>query len=287
MVVDVAEDSFGHLDIVLLNAASPRASPASRTSTSPTTGGSWRQRRTCVYGVCAAVARAAPGRRRPIVATASLAGLVPMPGDPLYTLTKHAVVGYVRAAAPAGVRGRDSGQRRLSRFADRKTADRGGPRPVGDFPLLTAEAGCTRSRRSRPGEPGSAGSCSPAASPPRTGSAACRVRGPDAAAPRVVAGPLIGLAAYTESSVSMRELRRRRSHTCAPRPGRAAPGTAPSRRTRPGSSFAPRGPPGHVPVTGPGGTPTPRRPRLPRSCRSAAALHRLTSRQLDVCSSPR
>jgi NAD(P)-dependent dehydrogenase (short-subunit alcohol dehydrogenase family) len=36
-----------------------------------------------------------------IVATASLAGLVPMPLDPVYTLTKHAVVGYVRAVAPS------------------------------------------------------------------------------------------------------------------------------------------------------------------------------------------
>ncbi|MGE5272554.1 MAG: SDR family NAD(P)-dependent oxidoreductase [Verrucomicrobiota bacterium] len=35
-----------------------------------------------------------------IVATASLAGLVPLPPDPIYTLTKHAVVGFVRAAAP-------------------------------------------------------------------------------------------------------------------------------------------------------------------------------------------
>lgn len=35
-----------------------------------------------------------------IVATASLAGLVPMPLDPIYTLTKHAVVGYVRSVAP-------------------------------------------------------------------------------------------------------------------------------------------------------------------------------------------
>ena len=35
-----------------------------------------------------------------IVATASLAGLVPMPQDPIYTLTKHAVVGYVRSVAP-------------------------------------------------------------------------------------------------------------------------------------------------------------------------------------------
>ena len=35
-----------------------------------------------------------------IVATASLAGLGPTEQDPLYTLTKHAVVGFVRAAAP-------------------------------------------------------------------------------------------------------------------------------------------------------------------------------------------
>jgi NAD(P)-dependent dehydrogenase (short-subunit alcohol dehydrogenase family) len=35
-----------------------------------------------------------------IVVTASLAGLMPMPADPIYTLTKHAVVGYVRAIAP-------------------------------------------------------------------------------------------------------------------------------------------------------------------------------------------
>jgi NAD(P)-dependent dehydrogenase (short-subunit alcohol dehydrogenase family) len=35
-----------------------------------------------------------------IVATASLAGLVPMPLDPVYALTKHAVVGFVRSVAP-------------------------------------------------------------------------------------------------------------------------------------------------------------------------------------------
>ncbi|MCO1657368.1 SDR family NAD(P)-dependent oxidoreductase [Pseudonocardia humida] len=52
-----------------------------------------------VFGVNAAV----PALRRAgggsIVATASLAGLVPIPGNTLYTMTKHAVVGYVRAAA--------------------------------------------------------------------------------------------------------------------------------------------------------------------------------------------
>ncbi|MFL6037926.1 MAG: SDR family NAD(P)-dependent oxidoreductase [Gaiellaceae bacterium] len=35
-----------------------------------------------------------------IVVTASLAGLVPAPQDTLYTLTKHAVVGFVRSVAP-------------------------------------------------------------------------------------------------------------------------------------------------------------------------------------------
>jgi NAD(P)-dependent dehydrogenase (short-subunit alcohol dehydrogenase family) len=35
-----------------------------------------------------------------IVATASLAGLVAMPSDAVYSLTKHAVVGFVRSMAP-------------------------------------------------------------------------------------------------------------------------------------------------------------------------------------------
>ena len=35
-----------------------------------------------------------------IVATSSLAGLTGMPSDPVYSLTKHAVVGFVRSMAP-------------------------------------------------------------------------------------------------------------------------------------------------------------------------------------------
>jgi NAD(P)-dependent dehydrogenase (short-subunit alcohol dehydrogenase family) len=35
-----------------------------------------------------------------IVVTASIYGLIPMMTDPLYTLTKHALVGFVRAVAP-------------------------------------------------------------------------------------------------------------------------------------------------------------------------------------------
>jgi NAD(P)-dependent dehydrogenase (short-subunit alcohol dehydrogenase family) len=51
-----------------------------------------------VFGVRRLARVMAPGSS--IVATASLAGLLPMWLDPIYTLTKHAVVGFVRAAAP-------------------------------------------------------------------------------------------------------------------------------------------------------------------------------------------
>jgi len=51
-----------------------------------------------VYGVRRMAEVMEPGGA--IVATASLAGLVPAPQDPLYTLSKHAVVGFVRSIAP-------------------------------------------------------------------------------------------------------------------------------------------------------------------------------------------
>ena len=53
-----------------------------------------------VYGTRELSRRLMPGGGS-IVATASLAGLTGMPGDPAYTATKHAVVGWVRSAAPA------------------------------------------------------------------------------------------------------------------------------------------------------------------------------------------
>jgi NAD(P)-dependent dehydrogenase (short-subunit alcohol dehydrogenase family) len=51
-----------------------------------------------VYGVRRMAQVMEPGSS--IVATASLAGLMAMPLDPIYSLTKHAVVGFVRAVAP-------------------------------------------------------------------------------------------------------------------------------------------------------------------------------------------
>jgi NAD(P)-dependent dehydrogenase (short-subunit alcohol dehydrogenase family) len=51
-----------------------------------------------VFGVQALAPRLRPGSA--FVVTASLAGLIPMESDPLYSLTKHAVVGFARSMAP-------------------------------------------------------------------------------------------------------------------------------------------------------------------------------------------
>jgi NAD(P)-dependent dehydrogenase (short-subunit alcohol dehydrogenase family) len=51
-----------------------------------------------VFGVRRLAAVMEPGGA--IVVTASLAGLVGMERDPLYTLTKHGVIGFVRSVAP-------------------------------------------------------------------------------------------------------------------------------------------------------------------------------------------
>ncbi len=53
-----------------------------------------------VFGVRALVPALSARRRGAIVVTASLAGLIGFSPDPLYCLTKHALVGLVRALAP-------------------------------------------------------------------------------------------------------------------------------------------------------------------------------------------
>jgi NAD(P)-dependent dehydrogenase (short-subunit alcohol dehydrogenase family) len=58
-----------------------------------------------VYGARECARRLMPNGGS-IVATASLAGLVGMPYDPMYSATKHAVVGFVRGAA-AGLAAHD------------------------------------------------------------------------------------------------------------------------------------------------------------------------------------
>ena len=53
-----------------------------------------------VFGARAAARELIPRGGGAIVATASLAGLIPFPPDPVYDLTKHAVVGFIRSVAP-------------------------------------------------------------------------------------------------------------------------------------------------------------------------------------------
>lgn len=52
-----------------------------------------------VFGVRESIRAMTPGGGS-ILATASLAGLIAYPGDPMYALTKHAVVGLVRGLGP-------------------------------------------------------------------------------------------------------------------------------------------------------------------------------------------
>jgi NAD(P)-dependent dehydrogenase (short-subunit alcohol dehydrogenase family) len=100
-LTSATEDRFGRLDLVFLNAGSTSGQsgvseldvPAYRRLLGVNTDH-------VVFGTCAAV----PALRRAgggtVIATSSLAGLVPFRPDPLYTLTKHAVIGYVRSAGP-------------------------------------------------------------------------------------------------------------------------------------------------------------------------------------------
>jgi NAD(P)-dependent dehydrogenase (short-subunit alcohol dehydrogenase family) len=53
-----------------------------------------------VYGLRAAIEIMRARGGGAIVATASLAGIIPFPPDPVYDATKHAVVGLIRSAAP-------------------------------------------------------------------------------------------------------------------------------------------------------------------------------------------
>ena len=76
-----------------------------------------------------------------IVATASLAGLTPMPLDPIYTANKHAVVGLARALGPALAEQNVTFNAVCPGFADSRIVDawRGDLAAAG-IPLIPAEA---------------------------------------------------------------------------------------------------------------------------------------------------
>lgn len=95
------EEAFGGPDLAFLNAgiAIGIADPADiddatyRRITSVNLDGVF-------FGLRAAVPRMRRRGGGAIVATSSLAGIIPFPPDPVYVATKHAVVGLIRSVAP-------------------------------------------------------------------------------------------------------------------------------------------------------------------------------------------
>jgi NAD(P)-dependent dehydrogenase (short-subunit alcohol dehydrogenase family) len=138
-VVAAAEEAFGRLDVVLLNAGIT----AGQSGIEDLDLAGYRRIMGVnvdhvVFGLTAAV----PALRRSgggiVIATASLAGLTALPGDALYTASKHAVVGYVRSV---GASLAVDGIRVVAvcpGFADTPLIARAKAQ-FGDFPLLTAD----------------------------------------------------------------------------------------------------------------------------------------------------
>ena len=100
-IVSAAEESFGGLDIAYLNAG---ITTGEGTIADLTDKQYRRIMRVNVDGVVFGARAVIPAIARrgggAIIATSSLAGLIAFPPDPIYNLTKHAVVGFVRGLAP-------------------------------------------------------------------------------------------------------------------------------------------------------------------------------------------
>lgn len=100
-VIKEAEAAFGGVDLAYLNAG---VTTGEADITKLTDDQYHRIMRANVDGVVFGARAVVPAIERrgggAIVATASLAGLIAFPPDPIYTLTKHAVVGLVRSLAP-------------------------------------------------------------------------------------------------------------------------------------------------------------------------------------------
>lgn len=98
--VAAAQEAYGRLDLVMLNAGIGLLEGRVEETPIDTYR---RMIGVNIDGVFFGLQAAVPALRRAgggaIVATASLAGLVPTPPTPIYALTKHAVVGLVRSAA--------------------------------------------------------------------------------------------------------------------------------------------------------------------------------------------
>lgn len=101
--VALAEKTYGRLDLVHLNAGISAGVDFAAFDAERYRKAVGVNMDGVVYGVAASVPLLKRSGGGAIVATSSLAGLVGFDGDPIYTMTKHAVVGLVRAlAVPLG-----------------------------------------------------------------------------------------------------------------------------------------------------------------------------------------
>src|SRR5581483_165589 len=95
-------DTFGGIDVAFLNAGIAIAHPDLTTLPDDLYYKIMRVNVDgVVFGTRAAIRAMAPRGAGAIVATASLAGIIPFPPDPVYDATKHAVVGLIRSIAPS------------------------------------------------------------------------------------------------------------------------------------------------------------------------------------------
>ena len=100
-VVAAAQEAYGGVDVAYLNAGVTTG----ESDITALTDAQYRRIMGAnvdgvVFGTRAFVPVIAARGGGAIVATASLAGLIAFPPDPIYTLTKHAVVGLVRSLVP-------------------------------------------------------------------------------------------------------------------------------------------------------------------------------------------
>lgn len=100
-VVTEVEEAFGRLDVAFLNAGvTTGEADITRLTDDQYRRITGANMDGVVFGVRAVVPLMEAAGGGAIVATSSLAGLIAFSPDPVYTLTKHAVVGLVRALAP-------------------------------------------------------------------------------------------------------------------------------------------------------------------------------------------
>lgn len=107
-MVAAAVESHGRLDLVFLNAGASYQSIGAALPFDPAEIDVEAYRRILsvnidgtVFGVSAAVGALVHSGGGSIVVTSSVAGLIGWPPDPVYTISKHGLVGYVRSIAPA------------------------------------------------------------------------------------------------------------------------------------------------------------------------------------------